>query len=102
MDVVDKLTLAHGLVVIPKYQTNGCGRSKNKWLSADGCLMFTLQLKISLNSVLGQRIPLVQHIMAVAVTNSILKEDGYQVSKEKKETKEAPRDLNKFFVCSFY
>lgn len=80
MDVLDKLNLHHGLVVIPKYQTNGSGRSKNKWLSAEGCLMFTVQLRISMGSLLGQRIPLVQHLMATAIVNAILSEDGYQVS----------------------
>lgn len=82
MGVVGKLSLAHGLAVIPRYQTNGSGRSKNKWLGADGCLMFTLQLRISLASVLGQRIPLIQHLMATAVVHAILREDGYQVSGE--------------------
>lgn len=80
MDVVDKLSLAHGLVVIPKYQTNGSGRGKNKWLSAEGCIMFTIQLRIPLCSVVGQRIPLIQHIMATAAVNAVLREEGYQVS----------------------
>lgn len=80
MDVLDKLNVSHGLVVIPKCQTNGSGRSRNKWLSADGCLMFTVQLRIKLSSVLGQRIPLVQHLMATAIVNAILSEEGFQVS----------------------
>lgn len=84
MDVLDKLTLRHGLVVIPKYQSNGSGRNKNKWLSAEGCLMFTVQLKIRLNSVLGQRIPLIQHLVATAITNAIVGQDGYQVSEKRK------------------
>ena len=83
MDVLDKLSLFHGLVVVPRYQTNGSGRSKNRWLSADGCLMFTIQLKIGLGSVIGQRIPLIQHLMATALVNCILREAEYQVSETK-------------------
>lgn len=83
MDVVDKLSVNHGLVVIPRYQTNGAGRSKNKWLSADGCLMFTVQLKISLGSVLGQRIPLIQHVVATAIVNAVVGCAGYSQVSEK-------------------
>lgn len=82
MDVLDKLYLEHGLAVIPKYQSIGSGRGKNKWLSADGCLMFTIQLKINLSSQIGQRLPLIQHIMATAAVNAIRNQEGYEVSEK--------------------
>lgn len=42
--------------------------------------MFTMQLKLKLDSPLGQRIPLMQHLFAVAIVNAVLSQDGYQVS----------------------
>jgi biotin--protein ligase len=42
--------------------------------------MFSLQLHIALDSPLGQRLGLLQHIVAVAIVNSILKQPGYEVS----------------------
>lgn len=42
--------------------------------------MFSLQLHIPLASPLGQRVSLVQHLVALAVVKSILKQPGYEVS----------------------
>lgn len=42
--------------------------------------MFTLQLHIPLKSPLGQRIPLVQHLIATAVVMGIKNIPGYEVS----------------------
>lgn len=42
--------------------------------------MFTLQLHIPLNSPLGQRIPLVQHLIATAAVMGIKNLPGYEVS----------------------
>lgn len=53
---------------------------QTKWLSPDGCLMFSLQLNVPLASPLGQRLSLLQHLVAVAVVNAILTLDGYEVS----------------------
>ena len=103
MNILSELTLTHGLVIIAKEQTLGSGRHENqvnnlfilvakfliiiftfsilfKWLSPEGCCMFSLQLHIPLASPLGQRIPLVQHLIAISIVNSILKMDGYEVS----------------------
>ncbi|GAB0088855.1 biotin--protein ligase [Sergentomyia squamirostris] len=79
MNVVGGLNFGHGVVIIPRHQTQGTGRNANQWLSPEGCLMFTVQLNIPLGSRLGQRIPLVQHLVATAMVNSILSLDqGYQ------------------------
>lgn len=51
-----------------------------QWLSPDGCALFSLQLHIPLSSPLGQRIPLLQHLVTVAIVNSIVNEDDYKVS----------------------
>lgn len=42
--------------------------------------MFSLQLHIPLNSPLGQRIPLIQHLVATAVVLAFKKPFGYKVS----------------------
>ncbi|CAG9814996.1 unnamed protein product [Phaedon cochleariae] len=64
-------TLAHGLVVIPRQQTQGVGRSNNVWISPIGCAMFSMQLHISRNSVLGKYLPLAQQIGMVAVASAL-------------------------------
>ncbi|XP_059610986.1 uncharacterized protein LOC132257934 [Phlebotomus argentipes] len=71
MAVVDGLRLGHGVVVIPRHQTQGVGRSANQWLSPDGCLMFTVQLCVPLASRLGRRISLVQHLVATAMVSAV-------------------------------
>lgn len=83
MDVLEQLNVGHGFVVIPTYQSNGSGRGQNKWLSSDGSLMFTLQLQLRLDSVIGQRLPLLQHLTAVAIVNAIIGPEEYQVSEAK-------------------
>ncbi|KAH0951438.1 hypothetical protein HN011_009394 [Eciton burchellii] len=70
--------LEHGLAVIPRQQTQAQGRGRNIWLSPMGCAMFTLQVHISKNSFLGGRIPLLQHIAAVAVISAIRSIAGYE------------------------
>ncbi|XP_055701269.1 biotin--protein ligase isoform X2 [Phlebotomus papatasi] len=71
MNVVNGLNLGHGVVVIPRHQTQGTGRTANQWLSPEGCLMFTVQLNVPLGSRLGQRISLVQHLIATAMISAI-------------------------------
>lgn len=63
--------MAHGLAVISRQQTQGQGRCSNIWLSPIGCAMFTLQVHISTNSILGKQISLLQHIVAVAIVSAI-------------------------------
>lgn len=71
MTIISNAELCHGFVVIPRQQTNGKGRSKNQWLSPKGCAMFSLQMHVPLDSPLGQRLPLIQHLVAVGVVKAI-------------------------------
>lgn len=68
----------HGLVVHARQQTNGKGRSGNKWLSPAGCMMFSVQVNIPLKSNLGRKLPYVQHIAVVAFVKSIKERPGYE------------------------
>ncbi|CAO1422133.1 unnamed protein product [Diamesa hyperborea] len=78
MAMLKNVKYVHGFAVIPRQQTDGSGRSNNMWLSPAGCLMFSLQLHIPLKSALGERVSLIQHLIATAVVTSILKQTGYQ------------------------
>lgn len=105
MNVVNNLTLEHGVAVIARRQTNAVGRSSNQvggckslqvkkkrieiyvkifvaiqWLSPDGCAVFTLQLHIPLSSALGQRLPLLQHLVSIATVLAVTNIPGYQVT----------------------
>ncbi len=55
------------------------GRGGNAWLSPLGCAMFTLHLQLPVNSRLGQRIPFLQHLAALAVVQSVRTLPGYEV-----------------------
>ncbi|KAK0094727.1 hypothetical protein PV326_010173 [Microctonus aethiopoides] len=78
MDVVNGVKMHHGLVVLPRQQTQGRGRNKNKWLSPKGCAMFTMQLHISMQSYIGQHLPILQHIVGVAVIRAVRTSPGYE------------------------
>jgi len=65
-------------VVIANQQLKGKGRGGNKWLSPAGCAMFTLTMKTPLQSELGRKPSLVQHLMSVAVVHGIRSIDGLQ------------------------
>lgn len=56
------------------------GRGRNAWLSPLGCAMFTLSVEVDLSSRLGQRIPFLQHLAALAVVEAVRTLPGYQVS----------------------
>uniref|UniRef100_A0A182PH07 LIM zinc-binding domain-containing protein n=1 Tax=Anopheles epiroticus TaxID=199890 RepID=A0A182PH07_9DIPT len=79
MHIVSNLTLTHGFMVIARYQTKGKGRSNNQWLSPPGCAMFSLQLQIPMNSMMGRRLPVVQHLVAIAIVSAILSIPGYEL-----------------------
>lgn len=55
------------------------GRGGNAWLSPPGCAMFTLHLQVALSSRLGQRIPFLQHLAALAVVEAVRTLPGYEV-----------------------
>ncbi|KAJ0004139.1 hypothetical protein NQD34_010353 [Periophthalmus magnuspinnatus] len=82
MDLLEGLNLHVpgdvGLVAVAARQSHGRGRSKNGWLSPLGCAMFTVCLQVELSSPLGQRIPFLQHLMALAVVEAVRTLPGYE------------------------
>ncbi|KAL5274469.1 HLCS family protein [Megaselia abdita] len=78
MHVINDFTLAHGTAVIARQQSDGKGRGGNQWLSPEGCSMFSLQIHIPMDSPLGSRIPLVQHLISVAIVKAIRGIEGLQ------------------------
>ncbi|CAG0913351.1 unnamed protein product [Notodromas monacha] len=71
MDVVDDLQVPHGSAVIAELQNSGKGRGGNKWISPLGCAMFSLCLKVDLDSAVFKHASFVQHIAAVAVLKGL-------------------------------
>jgi biotin-(acetyl-CoA carboxylase) ligase len=55
------------------------GRGGNSWLSPVGCAMFSLHVKMPLDSKLGKVVSYLQHITALAVVYSVCKLPGYEV-----------------------
>ncbi|XP_040037876.2 biotin--protein ligase isoform X1 [Gasterosteus aculeatus] len=82
MDLLQGLTLHlpkdAGLIAVSARQTLGRGRGGNAWLSPPGCAMFTLALQVELSSRLGQRIPFLQHLAALAAVEAVRTLPGYQ------------------------
>ncbi|KPU79433.1 uncharacterized protein Dana_GF17255, isoform B [Drosophila ananassae] len=79
MHVINNLELINGLAVLPLQQTAGVGRSNNQWLSPLGCAMFSLQLHLAMDSPLGSRLPLLQHIIGAAIVNSLRSHPQYGI-----------------------
>lgn len=67
-----------GLIVIAVQQTQGKGRGRNSWLSPVGAALSTLHVTIPSSSQLGQRIPFIQHLVSLAVVESVRSIPGYQ------------------------
>ncbi|XP_027007207.2 biotin--protein ligase isoform X1 [Tachysurus fulvidraco] len=82
MDLLEGLMLQlpedMGLIAVAARQTKGKGRGGNVWLSPLGCAMFTLHLQVEVRSRLGQRIPFLQHLAALAVVESVRTLPGYE------------------------
>ncbi|XP_043801888.1 biotin--protein ligase isoform X2 [Apis laboriosa] len=78
MDVFNGYKLGHGLAVIVRQQTQGRGRSKNIWLSPKGSALFTLQLHVPTNTILGKRISILQHLISVAIISAFKSLPGYE------------------------
>ncbi|KAM7180574.1 biotin--protein ligase isoform 2-T3 [Macrochelys suwanniensis] len=66
------------LIAIAVQQTQGKGRGGNVWLSPVGCALSTLHVSIPLCSQLGQRIPFIQHLVSLAVVESVRSIPGYK------------------------
>lgn len=56
------------------------GRGGNAWLSPIGCAMFSMQIHVPMNSILAQGLPLIQHLVSVAIVSGIRSQPGYEVS----------------------
>uniref|UniRef100_A0A1A7WYW9 Holocarboxylase synthetase (Biotin-(Proprionyl-Coenzyme A-carboxylase (ATP-hydrolysing)) ligase) n=1 Tax=Iconisemion striatum TaxID=60296 RepID=A0A1A7WYW9_9TELE len=69
-----------GIIAVASQQTQGKGRGRNAWLSPVGCAMFTVRVQVELHSRLGQRIPFLQHLAALAIVEAVCTLPGYQVS----------------------
>ncbi|GLV38483.1 Holocarboxylase synthetase [Carabus blaptoides fortunei] len=78
MDVLDTKKFDHGFVVLPARQTAGSGRGGNAWLSPIGCAMFSMQIHVPMNSILAQGLPLIQHLVSVAIVSGIRSQPGYE------------------------
>ncbi|XP_066476952.1 biotin--protein ligase [Tiliqua scincoides] len=67
-----------GLIAIAVQQTQGKGRGRNSWLSPVGAALSTVHITIPSSSQLGQRIPFIQHLVSLAVVESVRSLPGYQ------------------------
>ncbi len=55
------------------------GRGSNKWTSPLGCALFTVHFDIHLQSLLGQRLSLLQLLASVAVLQALERTSEYKV-----------------------
>ncbi|XP_041720594.1 biotin--protein ligase isoform X2 [Coregonus clupeaformis] len=82
MDLLEGLMLQlpeeMGLMAVAARQTQGRGRGGNAWLSPLGCAMFSVHVQVAVRSRLGQRIPFLQHLAALAVVEAVRTLPGYQ------------------------
>eukprot|EP00794_Sanderia_malayensis_P000015 gene15-605_t len=76
--ITSSFSSCDGLTVIAGRQLKGKGRGGNKWLSPDGCMMFSLAMHVNISSAIGKRLPFLQHIVAVAVVKAIREIYGYE------------------------
>ena len=67
-----------GFTVVPGRQMAGVGRGGNKWLSPLGCSMFSVQISLDLESFLGRRPSLIQHLVALAHVDAVRSKSGYE------------------------
>ena len=55
------------------------GRGSNQWTSPLGCALFTIHFNVNLQSLLGQRLSLLQLLASVAILQAIEKTPEYRV-----------------------
>lgn len=67
-----------GLVAVAGRQTHGRGRGGNRWVSPEGCVMFTLHVQQDANSDLGCAPVFLQHLCGLAMVLSIRQIPGYE------------------------
>jgi len=71
MNVISGPLMCDGLVVIPDQQTAGEGRGGNRWISPEGCAMFSLQIHLDPGAGIGKTPSLIQHIVGLAVVQAL-------------------------------
>lgn len=49
------------------------------WLSPKGAALFTLQLHVPTDTILGRRISILQHLVSVAIISAFKSLSGYEV-----------------------
>lgn len=64
------------MIIIPT------GRGGNRWVSPEGCVMFTLHVQQDANSDLGCAPVFLQHLCGLAMVLSIRQIPGYEVSND--------------------
>jgi len=69
----------NGFLITAKQQSHGKGRTGNHWLSPKGCMMFSMQIKIPLDSNLGRSLPIIQHLIVVAFVKAVRNQPGYEM-----------------------
>ncbi len=67
-----------GFTVVAGRQTAGVGGGGSKWLSPLGCSMFSVQISLDLESFLGRRPSLIQHLVALATVDAVRSKSGYE------------------------
>ena len=72
------------------------GRGGNQWLSPPGCAMFSLHVRVPLQSELGRRLAYLQHIAALAVIEGVRTLPGCQV---RGNNVAVVRLVDKLFLC---
>lgn len=97
MNVLTGRSLTHGLTVIAGQQTAGKGRGKNVWLSPEGAALFGFQLHIPIQSTIGRRLSLIQHLTALAIIQAI---PSHKV-KENRTSSQCENYLNKNFNVKY-
>ena len=76
--VIPYLPFDFSAIVIAAQQSSGLGRSGNAWLSPLGAAMFTLHFSTTLDSELGRRLSVTQHLVALAVVEAVTERIGYE------------------------
>ncbi|UJR37876.1 hypothetical protein I4U23_030566 [Adineta vaga] len=69
---------SNGIVIIAQEQSEGQGRGKNQWTSPLGCALFTICFDVHLQSLLGQRLSLLQLLASVAVLQAVERTSEYK------------------------
>ena len=76
--VVPHLPFDFSSIDIAAQQSSGLCRSGDAWLSPLGAAMFTLHFSATLDSELGRRLSVTQHLVALPVVEAVTQRIGYE------------------------